>query len=117
MIKIGNKSSEFSSYTCKPTTKEELQDIIEDRISKEGPNCDLHDIDTSLITDMSWVFFDSDFNGDISNWDVSNVENMTVAFYRAKFNQDISNWNIRKGCYTENMFTECPIKDEFKPKI
>lgn len=117
MIKIGNKSNEFSSYTCQPTTKEELQEIIEDRISKEGPNCDLNDIDVSLISDMTWLFYKSEFNGDISKWDVSNVENMTVAFYRAKFNQDISNWKIRKGCYVENIFTECPIKDEFKPKI
>ena len=76
MIKIGNNLSEWSSYSCKPKTKEELKKIIEDRISKEGSNCNLNDIDTSLITDMSYLFFDSKFNGDISNWDVSNVKDM-----------------------------------------
>ena len=56
MIKIGKNLSEWSSYSCQLKTKEELEQIIKDRISKEGPNCDLNDIDTSLITDMSYLF-------------------------------------------------------------
>ena len=66
MIKIGNNLSEFSVYSCQPNTKKELEKIVEDRISKEGPNCDLNDIDVSLIDDMSWLFYESKFNGDIS---------------------------------------------------
>ena len=46
MIKIGKNLSEWSSYSCQPKTKKELQEIIKDRISNEGPNCDLNDIDT-----------------------------------------------------------------------
>ena len=91
MIKIGNNLSEFSTYTCQPTTKEELQDIIEERISKEGPYCDLNNIDISLIKDMSWLFSKSKFNGDISNWDVSNVTDMSYMFLESEFNCDISN--------------------------
>ena len=92
MIKIGNNLSEFSIYSCQPKTKKELVEIIEDRISKEGHNCDLNDIDTSLITDMSYLFFQSNFNGDISKW------------------------KINKDCETRHMFEDCPIKEEFKPK-
>ena len=66
MIKIGKDISSFSTFSCQPKRKEELLKIIKDRISKDGHNCDLNDIDTSLITDMSCLFYGSDFNGDIS---------------------------------------------------
>ena len=64
-----------------PETKNELQDIIEQRIKEEGTNAHLNDIDTSNITDMSYLFSDSDFNGDVSGWDVSNVTNMSAMFF------------------------------------
>ena len=164
MIKIGKNISKFSTYSCKPETKYELVDIIRLRIFEDGPNCDLNDIDTSLITDMSYLFYkspftgsiskwntsnvvdmtrlfkESSFNGDISNWDVSNIESMEAMFYRSKFNkdiskwnvsnvknmihtfmeskfnQDISNWKLNKDCLTNEMFADCSIKKEFKPK-
>ena len=93
-LKIGKNLSSFSTYSCQPTTSYELEQIIKDRISKEGPNCDLNDIDVSQITDMSWLFYESEFDGDISNWDVSNVKNMDAMFHFSKFNGDISNWNV-----------------------
>ena len=117
MIKIGKDISKFSSYSYQPKTKKELVDIIRSRISKEGPSCDLNDIDTSLITDMTGLFYDSEFNGDISEWNVSNVENMSRMFDDSKFNKDISNWNIRQDCLTFNMFNGCPIKEKYKPKV
>ena len=140
MIKIGKDLSKWSAYSCQPKTKDELKEIIESRISKDGPNCDLNDIDVSLITDMSWLFYNSEFNGDISKWnvsnvkttwcmfaysefngdlskwDVSNVNEMHGMFANSKFNQDISNWNIRKDCNVRLMFTVCHIRKEFKPK-
>ena len=140
MIKIGKNISEFSIYSCQPKTNKELEQIVDDRIEKEGNECDLNDIDTSLIEDMSWIFAESKFNGDISNWnisnvnsmrgmfkdsqfnrdisrlDVSNVRDMTGMFANSKFNQDISNWNIRKDCNVRLMFTVCHIRKEFKPK-
>ena len=66
MIKIGNNISDFSVYSCQPKTRVELWKIIKSRISKEGSNCDLNDIDVSLIDDMSWLFNTLEFNGDIS---------------------------------------------------
>ena len=140
MIKIGKNISEFSAYSCQPKTKEELKEIIKDRISNDGSNCDLNDIDVSLIEDMSWLFYGSKFNGDISNWnisnvnsmrgmfkdsqfnrdisrwDVNNVRDMNGMFVNSKFNQDISNWKIRKDCNIRLMFTGCHIRKEFKPK-
>ena len=74
--------------------KEELKALINQRIEEQGPNCDLNDIDVSGITDMSFLFYKTEFDGDISQWNTSNVVNMEHMFYRSKFNGDISRWNV-----------------------
>ena len=117
MIKIGNNISEFSIYSCQPKNIKELKDLIDKRVVKEGSKCDLNDIDVSLVTDMSFLFYNSGFNGDISKWNVSNVKNMSAMFAYSKFNGDISKWKINKDCKRTDMFYECPIKEEFKPKL
>ena len=89
----------------KPKTKKELVEIIKKEIYKiqgtpDNPNweADLNCIDTSKITDMSYLFSKefglNKFNGNISNWNTSNVENMQCMFQNSKFNQNISNWNV-----------------------
>ena len=60
--------------------------------------------DTSNVTDMSWMFCNSKFNGDISNWDVSNVRYMNYMFEYSEFNGDISNWNVSNAKYIQGMF-------------
>ena len=139
-LKIGKNLSKFSTYSCQPKTKDELKFIIKSRITEEGPNCDLNNIDVSLIDDMSYLFVDSKFNGNISkwdvsrvktmygmfynssfngninDWDVSNVLDMTSMFVLSKFNQDASNWKINERCVMYDTFFRCPIKEEFKPK-
>ena len=85
-LKIGRDISKFSNYSCQPKDKSELEHLIEDRISKEGDECDLNDIDVSQITDMYGLFYDMRFNGDISRWDVSNVKNMSYMFNGSSFN-------------------------------
>ena len=104
MIKIGKNISNFSTYSCKPKTRDELKEIIRLRISKEGYHCDLNDIDTSLITDMSSLFLYSSFKGNISNWDTSNVRKMKWMFYKSTFNNDISNWDVSKVEDMSEMF-------------
>ena len=115
-LKIGKNLSKFSTYSCKPKNKEELRDIIKSRIDKEFYWCDLNDIDTSLITDMSSLFAYSSFTGDISKWDISNVTNMDYMFIGSSFDGDISNWKIPDNCHTAYMFLNCKIKEEHKPK-
>ena len=135
-----NKNSKIA-YNYYPKTKDELEDIINKRIKSEGNECNLNDIDTSNITDMSSLFEDSEFNGDISKWNVSNVTNMTGMFMLSEFNGDISNWDVSNVEHMEGMFAEskfnddiskwdvsnvihnvdmfdnCPIEEKYKPKF
>ena len=115
-LKIGKNLSKFSTYSCQPKNKEELREIIKSRIDKEFYWCDLNDIDTSLITDMSSLFAYSSFTGNISKWDISNVTNMDYMFIGSSFDGDISNWKIPDNCHTTYMFLNCKIKEEHKPK-
>ena len=91
-------------YTLFPKTKNELKQMIEDEMDKNGNECSLNHIDVSKITDMSYLFFRSKFNGDISEWDVSNVTNMSYMFYNSKFNGDISNWDVSNVTDMSYMF-------------
>ena len=137
------KKNKSTNYKYFPESKDELKDIILKRIKDEGNEVDLNDIDVSKITDMSTLFKDTNFNGDISAWDVSNVKDMSFMFYGCKsFNQDISNWNVSSAKYmmdmfddcesfnqdisgwdvsnvnfTKNTFSNCPIEKKYKPKF
>ena len=40
---------------------------------------DLNYIDTTNVTDMNGLFFDTVFDGDISKWNTSNVRDMAIS--------------------------------------
>ena len=85
---------ESGPYDLKPANKKELEKLISQRIKDYGSDCNLNDIDVSEIKDMSALFYNSEFNGDISKWDVSNVTNMDSMFEGSEFNGDISKWDV-----------------------
>ncbi len=112
----------------KPKTKQELKELV--LCGKY-----LGDIDTSLITDMSFLFADLDFNDShigyievgkiiatpyffprcsrsdfsgIESWDVSNVTRFNGMFYGCKnFNEPLESWNVSKAIEMNAMFFEC----------
>ena len=89
----------MAKYT--PKTKEELQKLVRDESIYLG------DIDTSAITDMSFLFAMStrkDFSG-IGTWDTSSVVNMRCMFLRAKhFNHNINSWDTSSVVDMGGMF-------------
>ena len=82
-LKIG-VNTKVNTHNYHPKEASELLNLVRQLISERGNKADLNDIDTSEITDMSYLFYDSKFNGDISNWDVSNVTNMSGIFHNCK---------------------------------
>ena len=61
-----------------PKTKEQLKQLI--NYAFKHDIYDLNFIDTSKITNMSWLFESVKHNFDVSNWDVSNVKDMSHMF-------------------------------------
>ena len=105
-----NRNTKITEYNYHPKTTDELRKLVRKLIKERGENADLNDIDVSEITDMSYLFYDTKFTGDISKWDVSNVENMPYMFYDSKFNGDISNWDVSKVKYMTGMFVNSPLE-------
>ena len=104
--KTNNKINNKTNYTVQPKNKNELSDIITNAFKNK--QYDLNFIDTSKITDMSWLFEHIVYDFDISNWDVSNVINMYGMLYKCKtLNCDLSNWDVSNVKDMSNMFVEC----------
>ena len=106
-------------------------------------NGDITGWNVSSVTDMNHMFYYAkSFNQPIGNWKFPNVEKMNSMFSHAtSFNQDISKWKFPKvtnmsGMFfgaesfnqnlsewdltrinTKHIFSLCPIKDEYKPKM
>lgn len=97
-----------------PQSKDELKGLIDDE------DIYLGDIDTSAITDMSELFYESereDFSG-IENWDVSSVVNMCGMFNVCEnFNQPLNNWDVSSVIDMSAIFCGCEINDENEPKF
>ena len=85
----------YFTYSYKFKNRDELRTAVKgypDNMKHYG-NISLWNV--SNVTDMSNMFYYSEFNGDISNWDVSNVIDMTCMFTNSKFNGDISKWTMK----------------------
>ena len=143
IVSFTDNNDKFHKKGYKPKDIDTLKELLERMIEVRGDEGDFNDIDTSDITSMELLFNDNKtFNGDITGWNVSSARNMRNMFYGAKsfnqpigdwkfpkvtdmnrmfynatsFNQDLSKWDL-KGKSTTDMFSNCPIKDEYKPKM
>ena len=101
-----------SEYQYHPNSKEELIKNIQELINNKI--YDFNCIDTSLISDMSKLFYNKIFNNinninfDVSGWDVSNVTNMSEMFNSCyNFDCDLSSWDVSNVENMEGMFNNC----------
>ncbi|EKB8785888.1 BspA family leucine-rich repeat surface protein [Campylobacter jejuni] len=131
----------IKKYKYTPKTKEELQALVKDESIYLG------DIDTSEITDMSYLFTGSTrtnfsgiekwntgkvktmrsmfecnkfFNEDIGAWDVGDVRDMAWMFLGCEnFNQPLNGWDVRNVEYRYGMFYESGMErdDSKKPRF
>lgn len=87
-------------------TKEQLKTLIKSDI-------DLSLLDTSNITDMSYLFEGFSKSGKrisgIEEWDTSNVVSMKCMFNNTSINVDYLNWNTSKVVNMERMFSNCMV--------
>ncbi len=75
----------------------------------DGPNR----IFTGQVTDMTFLFESTSFNGDIGYWDTSNVTSMVGMFADSTaFNQDIGGWNTSSVTDMIYMFAFAPFNQD-----
>ncbi len=83
-------------------------------------NQDINSWDVSNVNDLRFLFKDvKSFNKPLDKWDVGRVQATNYLFDGAtSFNQDISSWNLNERyVYGPYEFRNCPIKEEYKPKV
>lgn len=86
--------------------------IVNSEIVRLGNETDLNHIDVSRVTNMSFLFCDVPFNGDISKWDTSKVNNMDCMFRHSEFNNDISSWDVSNVLSADYMFEGSPFNGD-----
>ena len=72
------------AFNFQPETRDELKIAVDEWIdnstSANSTYGEINTWDTSLIPDMSYLFYYTGFNGDISDWDVSSVTDLGCMF-------------------------------------
>ena len=60
--------------------RDHLNALIEEKIKFHSNKFDLNHLDVSKVTDISYMFYSSEFNGDLSDWLPYKLENKEGMF-------------------------------------
>ena len=107
---INSNIGKSPKYTCVPETLDDLKRIIKERIDKDYADPYLNDIDTSNITNMSYLFCDFKTlkHIDISKWNINNVTTMISMFQNCENIETIQlPDSADKIISTSGMFKNC----------
>ncbi len=87
---------------------------LSNMFSESTFNGDIGNWNMTKVQNINGMFrFASSFNKDISNWDISNVTDMRYIFQGASaFNQDISSWKVHNVTSMESMFEDAVLFDQ-----
>ena len=111
---------EYEPIVMTPITNNNIQVAVDlwgnDQNTAQNTYGHISTWDTSLVTDMSYLFQNwTSFNEDINGWNTSNVTNMQGMFFNAHaFNRDLNSWDTSE---VRNMFTMFWDANEFNGKI
>lgn len=86
------------------TDRGHLRTLVHLAIKNNGPRCNLNHIDVSHVTDMSGLFANRNFDGDLSRWNTKNVTTMHSMFKESQFNGSIGGWNVSRVVDMGRMF-------------
>jgi surface protein len=70
-------------------------------VFNNGGSSNINNWDTSTVTNMQYMFYESAFDQPIGNWNTSAVTNMLGMFLVTNFNQDISTKTVNGGQLNE----------------
>lgn len=139
--KLAVHKSRYANDRESQATYEAKCDIVNSNISgwtsmenlfkdNEEFDSNISNWDTSSVTNMKGLFYNSNFRSDISGWDTSKVTDMSYMFYGAKgshistmdvsnvtnmesmfenarwFDTSISNWDVKNVTNMKNMFKD-----------
>ena len=95
-----NKIKAYVNNFSQPITNTAILPFV-----ANGTKIPFNRIVTTLMTDMSYLFYNSSLNEDISSWDTSKVTNMSGMFYLAQnFNLPINSWDTSNVTGMNYMF-------------
>lgn len=92
--------------------RDHLVSLLEEHLRTQGSAASLNHLDVSRVTDMSYVFSYSPFNGDVSKWNTSAVQDMSGMFIGASFNKNISGWDTSRVTDMSHMFESASFRGE-----
>ncbi len=114
-LKLGNSGSYFIGNSS-ITDFSEISDTLDltgttnlagmfKEIDNVGSINNIENWDVSGVTNMSEMFWGTNFNDNISTWNVGNVTNMSLMFFAANsFNQPIGTWDVSSVIDMQLMF-------------
>jgi len=114
-LKLGNSGYYFAGNTS-VTDFSEISDTLDltgttnltgmfKEIDDVGSINNIENWDVSGVTNMSEMFWGTNFNDNISAWNVGNVTNMSLMFFATNsFNQPIGTWDVSSVIDMQLMF-------------
>ena len=103
-MNINNSIESFDNITQNPikfnneTLRQAVKEWLADENSAESKYGHISNWDTSLVTDMSWLFRGAEkFNQPIGEWDTSKVTNMNLMFNSGYNNECKPGGNASEG--------------------